>query len=90
MAADRRRRHPNTHRATIRSEIDDGKDELRPGMLANFLIRVGGPAFGIAVPANAVVRGHAAQTEFLDLDDAGVTADIDDPDAYRNLRGARV
>jgi membrane fusion protein, heavy metal efflux system len=30
---------PNTHRVTIRSEIADPKDELRPGMLANFVIR---------------------------------------------------
>ena len=34
---------PNTHRVTIRSEIADPKDELRPGMLANFVIRVDGP-----------------------------------------------
>ena len=47
---------PNTHRATVRSEIDDPKDELRPGMLANFIIRVGGPRVGIAMPANGVVR----------------------------------
>jgi molybdenum cofactor cytidylyltransferase len=48
----------------------------------------------LAIPeggaANAVVRGHAAETEFLDLDDPGITADIDDPEAYRNLTGARV
>lgn len=47
---------PNTHRETIRSEIDDPKDELRSGMLANFIIHVNGPQSGIAVPANAVVR----------------------------------
>ncbi len=47
---------PNTHRGTIRSEIEDPKDELRPGMLANFVIRVDGPAVGIAIPANGVVR----------------------------------
>jgi len=47
---------PNTHRGTIRSEIEDPKDELRPGMLANFVIRVEGPTAGIAVPANGVVR----------------------------------
>jgi len=48
----------------------------------------------LAIPeggaANLVVRGHAAETEFLDLDDRGITADIDDPEAYRNLTGARV
>ncbi len=47
---------PNTHRATVRCDIEDPKDELRPGMLANFVIRVEGPLAGIAVPANAVVR----------------------------------
>jgi cobalt-zinc-cadmium efflux system membrane fusion protein len=47
---------PNTHRETIRSEVEDPKDELRPGMLANFLIRVEGPVAGIAIPANGVVR----------------------------------
>jgi cobalt-zinc-cadmium efflux system membrane fusion protein len=47
---------PNTHRGTIRSEIEDPQDELRPGMLANFVIRIDGPTAGIAVPANGVVR----------------------------------
>jgi len=47
---------PNTHRGTIRSEIEDPTDELRPGMLANFVIRVDGPTAGIAIPANGVVR----------------------------------
>ncbi|MGC2161801.1 MAG: efflux RND transporter periplasmic adaptor subunit [Silvibacterium sp.] len=47
---------PNTHRETVRSEIEDPKDELRPGMLANFIIRVEGPVAGIAIPANGVVR----------------------------------
>jgi membrane fusion protein, heavy metal efflux system len=47
---------PNTHRETVRSEIDDPKDELRPGMLANFVIRVEGPMTGVAIPANGVVR----------------------------------
>ena len=47
---------PNTHRVTIRSEIADPKDELRPGMLANFVIRVEGPVEATAIPANGVVR----------------------------------
>ena len=47
---------PDTHRATIRSEITDARNELRPGMLANFIIRVQNPAEGTAVPANGVVR----------------------------------
>ena len=47
---------PNTHRGTVRSEIEDPKDELRPGMLANFVIRVDGTTEGIAIPVNGVVR----------------------------------
>jgi membrane fusion protein, heavy metal efflux system len=47
---------PNTHRVTIRSEIADAKDELRPGMLANFIIRVRKPEEATAIPANGVVR----------------------------------
>jgi cobalt-zinc-cadmium efflux system membrane fusion protein len=46
----------NNHRATIRSEVPDPKDELRPGMLANFVIRVHKPVEAIALPANGVVR----------------------------------
>ena len=47
---------PNTHRVTIRSEIADPNDELRPGMLANFVIRVRNPVEATAIPANGVVR----------------------------------
>ncbi len=47
---------PNTHRVTIRSEISDPQNELRPGMLANFVIRVDGPVEATAIPANGVVR----------------------------------
>ena len=47
---------PNTHRVTIRSEITDSRNELRPGMLATFVIRVDGPVMATAVPANGVVR----------------------------------
>jgi CTP:molybdopterin cytidylyltransferase MocA len=45
----------------------------------------------LALPETAaardVVRLHAAQTEFLDLDDPGIMADIDDPAAFRALTG---
>ena len=47
---------PNTHRVTIRSEISDPNNQLRPGMLANFVIRVQGPMESTAIPANGVVR----------------------------------
>jgi len=47
---------PDTHRATIRSEISDPHNELRPGMLANFVIRVHKPVEATSIPANGVVR----------------------------------
>ena len=47
---------PNTHRVIIRSEIADPNDELRPGMLANFVIRVHDPMEATAIPADGVVR----------------------------------
>jgi molybdenum cofactor cytidylyltransferase len=46
----------------------------------------------LAIPesgaARDVVRAHAADTQFLDLDDPGIVADIDDPAAYGRLTGA--
>jgi CTP:molybdopterin cytidylyltransferase MocA len=46
----------------------------------------------LALPADGaardVVRAHAAETEFLDREDPGILADIDDPAAYRELLGA--
>ena len=46
----------------------------------------------LALPENGaareIVRSHAAQTEFLDVDDAGILADIDDAAAYGRLTGA--
>ena len=45
---------PTTHRATIRSEIADPKNELRPGMLASFVIRLQESAEAMAIPANGV------------------------------------
>ena len=47
---------PNTHRVTIRSEIADPANELRPGMLASFTIRVQAPVDAVTLPVNGVVR----------------------------------
>jgi len=40
--------------------------------------------------ARDVVRAHAAETEFVDVDDAGVVADIDNPEEYSRLMGVAV
>jgi multidrug efflux pump subunit AcrA (membrane-fusion protein) len=47
---------PNSHRVTVRSEIVDPKNELRAGMIANFVARVQEPLEGTAIPASGVVR----------------------------------
>jgi cobalt-zinc-cadmium efflux system membrane fusion protein len=47
---------PNTHRLMVRCEIADPKDELRPGMVASFMIRVQDPVESVAIPMNGVVR----------------------------------
>ena len=48
----------------------------------------------LAMPAEGVARdivySHAAETEYLDVKDSGIVADIDDPAAYRALIGAAV
>ena len=60
---------PATHRATIRSQIPDPRNELRPGMLANFTIRVQKPIESISVPANSVVReGDGTMTAWVTTD----------------------
>lgn len=47
---------PNTHRVTVRCEVADEKNELRPGMLADVTIRVQEPVEATSVPFDAVVR----------------------------------
>jgi cobalt-zinc-cadmium efflux system membrane fusion protein len=47
---------PNTRRATVRSQVEDPADALRPQMFANFTVRVGAPVPALAVPVDAVVR----------------------------------
>jgi cobalt-zinc-cadmium efflux system membrane fusion protein len=60
---------PNTHRVTIRSEISDPKNELYPGMLANFVIRLQPPMESIAIPENGVVReGDGTMTAWVTMD----------------------
>jgi CTP:molybdopterin cytidylyltransferase MocA len=49
------------------------------------------PEFLMLPPSGAardVVYAHRDETEFLDVEDAGILANIDDPAAYRELTGA--
>lgn len=46
----------NTHRVMIRCAVKDPANELRPGMLADVVIRVQDPVEATAIPADGVVR----------------------------------
>jgi membrane fusion protein, heavy metal efflux system len=47
---------PNTHRLTVRAQVEDARGELRPGMLAAVVIRDGAPVESVAIPTTGVVR----------------------------------
>jgi molybdenum cofactor cytidylyltransferase len=53
-------------------------------LIAEFL------ALAETATARDVVRRHAVETEFVDTDDPGILADIDDAEAYRKLTGSAV
>jgi len=89
--------HPAVDAATIEALLSNQRPLLRipryrsrrghPIWFARTLI----PEFlSLAEPFTAkdVVHAHTAETQFLDLDDPGIVADIDDPAAYRALTGA--
>jgi cobalt-zinc-cadmium efflux system membrane fusion protein len=60
---------PNTHRVEVSCEVDDPKDELRVGMLANFVIRIQDPVEATAIPVNGVVReGDGTMTAWVTTD----------------------
>jgi membrane fusion protein, heavy metal efflux system len=60
---------PNTHRLTMRSEIQDPQHELRPGMFASFVIETAPPMQSVAVPMNGVVReGDGTMTVWVTTD----------------------
>ncbi len=60
---------PNLHTLLIRSEIQNPRRELLPGMLANFVIRIGDPVIAPAVPPESVVReGDGTMTIWVTTD----------------------
>jgi membrane fusion protein, heavy metal efflux system len=57
------------HTLMVRSEVQNPRHDLKPGMLANFVIVTDAPVTGIAVPANAVVReGDSTMTVWVTTD----------------------
>ncbi len=60
---------PNTRRVVVRSEIKDPQHELRAGMFANFVIRVGPPVRSPGIPSDGVVReGDGTMTVWVTAD----------------------
>jgi membrane fusion protein, heavy metal efflux system len=60
---------PNTRRVLVRSEINDPQHELRSGMFANFVIRVGPPVRSVGIPLDGVVReGDGTMTVWVTAD----------------------
>lgn len=60
---------PSTHRVTLRGEVQDPKNELRPGMLADVVIQVRQPEIAIGVPVNGIVReGDGTMTAWVTVD----------------------
>jgi cobalt-zinc-cadmium efflux system membrane fusion protein len=60
---------PNLHHLPVRCKLDDPKDELRPGMLANVTIQVAEPVESAAIPPNGVVReGDGTMTAWVTTD----------------------
>lgn len=54
-----------THRVSVRAQVDDPSHQLRPQMLATFVVHSATPTVSIAVPLNAVVReGDGSITVF--------------------------
>lgn len=47
---------PNTHTDLVRCDIGDPEHELRPGMLATFVINVNKPIKSVSVPVDSIVR----------------------------------
>ncbi len=43
-----------------------------------------------AASARVVLERHAAEIRYVDVEDAGILDDVDDPEAYRRLTGANV
>jgi cobalt-zinc-cadmium efflux system membrane fusion protein len=60
---------PSTRRVLVRSEIRDPKHELRPGMFATFVIRMGKSTRSPAVPFSGVAReGDGTMTVWVTTD----------------------
>jgi cobalt-zinc-cadmium efflux system membrane fusion protein len=60
---------PNLHHVTVRGNVDDPHNQLRPGMLVGVQIEVDKPVTSPAIPADGVVReGDGTMTAWITTD----------------------
>lgn len=60
---------PNSHRVTLRARIEDPRDDLRSGMLADVVVETGAPIAAIGIPDTGVVRqGDGTMTAWTTSD----------------------
>lgn len=91
--------HPAVLASTIGKLLDAFRDLGAPVVIPMYQGRRGHPvlisrqlfdelrSLGRSEGANAVIRKHRAVAAFLEVDDPGILADIDDPQGYRDLTG---
>jgi molybdenum cofactor cytidylyltransferase len=77
-------RHPETLLVIPRCTDDDGYHRGHPVFAARDIAEE-----ILALPPGAqardVIHGHVPRTQYVDVDDRGILADVDDPAAYRRL-----
>jgi cobalt-zinc-cadmium efflux system membrane fusion protein len=65
---------PNTHRLSVRADVENPDRELKPGMFANFSIITGEAQTAPAVPQRAIVYEGDAARVWVAKDDGTITA----------------
>lgn len=89
--------HPAIAPATVRKLVESFRQSSAPVVIPTHQALRGHPVLlaralfaeflrlGADKGANAVVRAHRTETQFVEVDDAGILVDVDDPETYRSL-----
>ena len=73
---------PNTHRLSVRADVENPRGELKPGMFANFSIITGEAATAPAVPQRAIIYEGDTARVWVAEDDGAIAA--------RSIRTGRI
>ena len=92
--------HPAVSAKVVRNLISEFKESHAPVVIPTYQGQRGHPvliarplfsemlALGPDEGANTVVRKYREETRFVEVDDPGILADVDDPESYRELCSA--